>query len=178
MSGHNKWSKIRHQKAVVDARKGKVFSKLSKKITVAAREGGGDPEMNPSLTMLIDKAKEANMPKDNIEKAIKKGTGELKGAAALERVVYEGYAPYGVALVIHTVTDNRNRTVAEIRNILEKAGGSLGTKGSASYIFGDNMEPGFEVPLEKGEYNGVEGLINELDDHDDVVDVYDNLTKS
>lgn len=178
MAGHNKWSKIKHQKAIEDARKGRIFSKLSRKITVAARQGGGDPDMNPALGMLLDKAREANMPKDNIERAIKKGTGELKGAESLEEVVYEAYAPFGVALVIKAVTDNKNRTVAELRVLLERGGGSLGTSGSALYVFDKNMHPGFEVPLEKEEYNKVDALLQSLDAHDDVVDLYANYTKA
>ena len=177
MAGHNKWSKIKRQKAAEDAKRSRIFSKLSKKISIAAREGGGDPEMNPTLSMLIDKAKDANMPKDNIEKAIKKGTGELKGSRGYESAVYEGYGPFGVAIVIKAVTDNKNRTVAEIRNILEKGGGSLGTLGSASYVFDNDMNPTFEVPLGEGEYDRVENLLEELDDHDDVVDVYANHSK-
>jgi YebC/PmpR family DNA-binding regulatory protein len=178
MAGHNKWSKIKRQKAAEDAKRSRIFSKLSKKISVAAREGGGDPEMNPTLSMLIDKAKDSNMPKDNIEKAIKKGTGKLKGSKPPESAVYEGYGPFGVAIVIKTVTDNKNRTVAEIRNILEKGGGSLGTLGSASYVFDNEMNPTFEVPLDDSQYEKLEDLIGELDDHDDVVDVYANFTKA
>lgn len=178
MSGHNKWSKIKRQKAAEDAKRSRIFSKLSKKISVAAREGGGDPEMNPTLSMLIDKAKDANMPKDNIAKAIKKGTGELKGADSFEEVIYEGYAPFGVGLVIKTVTDNKNRTVAEIRNILEKGGGSMGTLGSASYIFDKDMNPTFEVPLKEDQLEKVEDLIEALDEHDDVVDIYANFKKA
>ncbi len=178
MAGHNKWSKIKRQKAAEDAKRSRIFSKLSKKLSVAAREVGGEPEMNPKLSMLIDKAKDANMPKDNIEKAIKKGTGELKGAEDFEEAVYEGYAPFGVALVVKTITDNKNRTVAEIRNILEKGEGSLGTLGSASYIFDKEMVPSFEVPLDEDQYEKVSLLVEELEDHDDVVEVYANFKKA
>ena len=125
MSGHSKWHSIRHKKGAVDAKRGKLFTKIIKEITIASRMGGGDPEANPRLRTIISKAKEANMPKDNIEKAIKKGTGELEGYS-LEEITYEGYGPSGVAIMIDAMTDNRNRTTAEIRNILTKSGGNLG----------------------------------------------------
>ncbi|RKX96220.1 MAG: YebC/PmpR family DNA-binding transcriptional regulator [Spirochaetes bacterium] len=134
MSGHSKWHSIRHKKGALDAKRGKLFTKLIKEITVAARLGGGDPESNPRLRTVIQKAKEANMPKDNIEKAIKKGTGELEGYN-LEEVVYEGYGPSGVAIIIDAMTDNKNRTTAEIRSILSKNGGNLGENGCVSWIF-------------------------------------------
>jgi YebC/PmpR family DNA-binding regulatory protein len=123
MSGHSKWHSIRHKKGVVDAKRGRLFTKIIKEITVAARQGGGDPDANSRLRTVIANAKEANMPKDNIEKAIKKGTGELEGYN-LEEILYEGYGPNGVAIMIDTLTDNRNRTTAEIRNILTKSGGN------------------------------------------------------
>jgi YebC/PmpR family DNA-binding regulatory protein len=135
MSGHSKWAGIKHKKAVVDARRGKLFTKLARGITVAAKEGGGDPEGNPTLALAMQKAKDASMPKDNIERAIAKGTGEGADADALETVLYEGYGPGGVALLIEAVTDNRNRTGSEIRHILTKHGGSLGEPGSVSYLF-------------------------------------------
>ena len=134
MSGHSKWHSIRHKKGAMDAKRGKLFTKLIKEITVAARLGGGDPEANPRLRTVIQKAKEANMPKENIEKAIKKGTGELEGYN-LEEVTYEGYGPGGVAIMIDAMTDNRNRTTAEIRSILSKNGGNLGENGCVSWIF-------------------------------------------
>jgi len=134
MSGHSKWHSIRHKKGALDAKRGKLFTKLIKEITVAARLGGGDPESNPRLRTVIQKAKEANMPKDNIEKAIKKGIGELEGYN-LEEVVYEGYGPSGVAIIIDAMTDNKNRTTAEIRSILSKNGGNLGENGCVSWIF-------------------------------------------
>jgi YebC/PmpR family DNA-binding regulatory protein len=134
MSGHSKWHSIRHKKGVVDAKRGRLFTKIIKEITVAARQGGGDPDANSRLRTVIAKAKEANMPKDNIEKAIKKGTGELEGYN-LEEILYEGYGPNGVAIMIDTLTDNRNRTTAEIRNILTKSGGNLGENGCVSWIF-------------------------------------------
>jgi YebC/PmpR family DNA-binding regulatory protein len=134
MAGHNKWSKIKRQKAAADKKKGKIWARLSRDIAVAAREGGGDPEMNASLAQAIDKAKEENMPKDNIERAIKRGTGELEGQD-YEEALYEGYAPHGVAVLIETLTDNTNRTVADLRHLFDKAGGSLGKSGSVSYLF-------------------------------------------
>jgi YebC/PmpR family DNA-binding regulatory protein len=134
MSGHSKWSTIKHKKAAADAARGKVFTKLIKEITVAARLGGGDIESNPRLRDAVSRARAANMPKDNIEKAIKKGTGELPGVV-YEEIVYEGYGPEGTALYIEVTTDNRNRTVAEIRYLLSKHGGNLGENGSVAWMF-------------------------------------------
>ncbi len=134
MSGHSKWSTIKHKKAAQDAKRGKVFTKLIKEITVAARLGGGDPAANPRLRAAISAAKNANMPKDNIERAIKKGTGELEGVS-YEDVTYEGYGPGGVAVLVETITDNRQRTVAEVRHIFAKRGGSMGEPGSVAWIF-------------------------------------------
>jgi YebC/PmpR family DNA-binding regulatory protein len=135
MSGHSKWASIKHKKAIVDQRRGQHFTKLARAITVAARDGGGDPEMNAPLGNAVQKAKDASMPKDNIERAILKGTGAGADAAAFEEVVYEGYGPGGVALLIETLTDNRNRTAADMRHILSKRGGTLGTPGSVAYLF-------------------------------------------
>ncbi|MDI1471081.1 MAG: YebC/PmpR family DNA-binding transcriptional regulator [Thermodesulfovibrio sp.] len=134
MAGHSKWAQIKHKKAQVDAKKGKIFTKLVKEISVAARLGGGDPEKNPRLRVAIEKAREVNMPMDNIKRAIMKGTGELAGTA-YEEVTYEGYGPGGVALLIEAMTDNKNRTVSEIRHLLSKHGGSLGESGCVSWIF-------------------------------------------
>jgi YebC/PmpR family DNA-binding regulatory protein len=135
MSGHSKWHSIKHKKAVVDARRGQQFTKLARAITVAAREGGGDPDGNPALALAIQKARDASMPKDNIERAIGKGTGEGLDADRIETVAYEGYGPGGVALLIEALTDNRNRTGADVRHLLGKYGGSLGEPGSVSYLF-------------------------------------------
>jgi YebC/PmpR family DNA-binding regulatory protein len=135
MSGHSKWHSIKHKKAVVDARRGQHFTKLARAITVAAREGGGDPDGNPGLALAIQKARDASMPKDNIERAIAKGTGEGVDAEAFETVLYEGYGPGGVALLIEALTDNRNRTGADVRHLLGKHGGNLGEPGSVSYLF-------------------------------------------
>lgn len=134
MAGHNKWSKIKRQKAQADKRKSKIWARLSRDITVAAREGGGDPEMNAKLSLAIEKAKGENMPKDNIERAIKRGTGEIEGED-YEEVTYEGYAPGGIAVFVEALTDNTNRTVADLRHLFSKSGGSLGKSGSVGYIF-------------------------------------------
>jgi len=134
MSGHSKWSQIKHKKANTDAKKGKTFTKIVKEISVAARTGGGDPDGNPRLRTAIDKAKEVNMPSDNIKKAIMKGTGELPGTT-YEESVYEGYGPGGVAVLIQVLSDNKNRTVSEIRFILSKNGGNLGEAGCVSWMF-------------------------------------------
>ncbi|HTW41835.1 MAG TPA: YebC/PmpR family DNA-binding transcriptional regulator [Solirubrobacteraceae bacterium] len=135
MSGHSKWASIKHKKAIVDSRRGAHFSKLTRAITVAARDGGGDPTGNPALELAIRKAKEASMPKDNIERAIAKGTGEGGEADAIESVLYEGYGPGGVALLVEALSDNRNRTSADVRHAFSKNGGNLGEPGSVAYLF-------------------------------------------
>jgi YebC/PmpR family DNA-binding regulatory protein len=134
MSGHSKWSTIKHKKGAADAKRGKIFTKLIKEITVAARMGGGDAGGNPRLRSAVIAARVANMPGDNIERAIKKGTGELEGVT-YEEVTYEGYGPGGVALLVETVTDNRNRTVSEIRHIFDKHNGNMGASGSVAWLF-------------------------------------------
>ncbi|MEO6112670.1 MAG: YebC/PmpR family DNA-binding transcriptional regulator [Nitrospiraceae bacterium] len=134
MSGHSKWSTIKHKKGAADAKRGKTFTRIIKEMTVAARMGGGDQVANARLRTAIADAKAANMPKDNIERAIKKGTGELEGVA-LEELTYEGYGPGGVALIVETVTDNTNRTSPEVRHIFEKYGGNMGTQGSVRFQF-------------------------------------------
>ncbi|HTR88508.1 MAG TPA: YebC/PmpR family DNA-binding transcriptional regulator [Solirubrobacteraceae bacterium] len=135
MSGHSKWSSIKHKKAIVDSRRGQQFTKLARAITVAARDGGGDPDANATLENAIRKAKEASMPKENIERAIAKGTGEGGEGDALETVLYEGYGPGGVALLVETVTDNRNRTGADVRHLFSKHGANMGEPGSVAYLF-------------------------------------------
>jgi YebC/PmpR family DNA-binding regulatory protein len=135
MAGHSKWAGIKHKKAIVDARRGKLFTKLARAITVAAKDGGGDPEGNPTLALAIQRARDASMPKDNIERAIAKGTGEGADAEALEAVMYEGYGPGGVAVLVDTLTDNRNRTGSEVRHTFTKHGGNLGEPGSVAYLF-------------------------------------------
>ncbi len=134
MSGHSKWASIKHKKGAIDAKRGKIFTKIIKEITVAAKLGGGDEEANPRLRTAIFKAKAANMPKDNIERAVKKGTGDLDGVVYTE-LTYEGYGPGGVALLIETLTDNKNRTAADVRSTLTKGGGTLGATGCVSYLF-------------------------------------------
>jgi YebC/PmpR family DNA-binding regulatory protein len=134
MSGHSKWATIRHKKGAADAKRGKLFTKLIKEITVSARIGGGDEDANPRLRTAVLKARAANMPKDNIDRAIKKGTGDLEGAEYVE-IVYEGYGPGGVAIMVESLTDNRNRTAADIRSVFSKNGGNLGESGCVSYLF-------------------------------------------
>lgn len=134
MSGHSKWASIKHKKAAADAKRGKIFTKLIREITVAAKTGGSDPDTNPRLRTAIQSAKGENMPAENIERAIKKGTGELEGVS-YEEVVYEGYGPQGVAILVHCLTDNKNRTASEIRNIFTKLGGSMAGAGSVAWIF-------------------------------------------
>lgn len=135
MSGHSKWSTIKRKKGAEDAKRGQVFTRLAREIAVAAREGGGDPEANVRLRLVIDRARGQNMPKDSIERAIKRGTGEGKEGEQIEEITYEGYGPNGVALMIQCLTENRNRTVAEIRHILTKSGGSMGESGSVAWQF-------------------------------------------
>ena len=160
MAGHNKWSQIKRKKAVNDAKRGKMFTKIIREMTVAAREGGGNPEFNPRLRLAVDQAKAANMPAENMERAIKRGTGELEGIN-YEEVIYEGYGPGGVALYIETLTDNQNRTVADVRHTLDRNGGNLGTAGSVAwqferqghlYVTADTTteEALFEVAIEAG----------------------------
>jgi len=161
MSGHSKWSTIKRKKGAADAARGKLFTQLARAITMSAREGGGDPDTNFNLRLAIDKARANNMPKDNIERAIKRGTGEDKSGTVLEKIVYECYAPYGVALIIETVTDNRNRTVADLRHVLTRAGGSIGEVGSVAWQFtpkayftfpggGHSEDEVFELAVEAG----------------------------
>jgi YebC/PmpR family DNA-binding regulatory protein len=135
MSGHSKWSSIKHKKGAADAKRGKLFSKLARAITVAARDGGGDTTGNPALATAVQKAREASMPKDKIQKAIDTGTGAGSDGAAIERIIYEGYGPAGVAVMVEALTDNRNRASAEIRHAFSSHGGSLGEPGSVAWIF-------------------------------------------
>ncbi|MBO7435461.1 YebC/PmpR family DNA-binding transcriptional regulator [bacterium] len=145
MSGHNKWSSIKHKKAAADAKRGKAFSKISKEITIAAKDGGGDPNMNPRLRTAILAAKAVNMPQDNVTRAIKKGTGELPGVS-YEEIIYEGYAG-PVGLIIEVLTDNKNRAAAEVRTTLDKRGGSLASNGAVAWQF--NKKGVIRVPLSK-----------------------------
>jgi YebC/PmpR family DNA-binding regulatory protein len=134
MSGHSHWATIKHKKGAIDAKRGKLFSKLSRAIIIAARHGGGDPEMNLKLRYAIDKARQVSMPKDNIERAIKRGTGEMEGLT-FEEIVYEGFGPGGVAMMVEVLTDNRNRTASEIRKLFERGGGHMGSAGCVAYLF-------------------------------------------
>jgi len=160
MAGHSKWAKVKHFKGAIDAKRGKIFSKLSKEITIAVKIGGGDPNMNPRLRMVLLKCRGANMPNDNIDRAIKKGTGAGE-AISFEDLTYEIYGPHGVALLVEISTDNRNRTASEIRSIVTKSGGSIATQGSVSRLFhrkgqiivpreGVNEDQLMEVALEAG----------------------------
>ncbi|HDR46131.1 MAG TPA: YebC/PmpR family DNA-binding transcriptional regulator [Geoalkalibacter subterraneus] len=159
MAGHSKWANIKHRKGAQDAKRGKIFTKLIKEITIAARIGGGEVETNPRLRLAIDKAKQANMPKDNIDRAIKKGTGDLDGVT-YEEGFFEGYGPGGVAVMVEFMTDNRTRTVADVRHIFSKHGGNLGVNGSVSFLFerkglisfstDNDFEAIFEAALEAG----------------------------
>lgn len=159
MSGHNKWSTIKHKKGAADAKRGKIFTKLIKEITVAAKLGGGDADGNPRLRTAIDKAKAENMPKDNIERAIKKGTGEMEGVT-YEEITYEGYGPGGVAVLVEVMTDNRNRSVSDVRSIFTKCNGNMGETGCVSWMFDQkglivlskdtDFEKLFEAALEAG----------------------------
>lgn len=135
MSGHSKWATTKRHKAAVDAKRGKLFSLLGKELTLAARSGGGDPEFNPRLRTVINAAKAANMPSDNVDRAIKKGTGEIAGQGAIEELIYEGYAPGGVGVIVEATTDNKNRTASEIRSTFTKAGGNLAGAGALAYNF-------------------------------------------
>ncbi|MBI2981423.1 MAG: YebC/PmpR family DNA-binding transcriptional regulator [Deltaproteobacteria bacterium] len=211
MSGHSKWATIKRKKGAEDARRGKVFTKVIREITVAARQGGGDPNGNPRLRTVIDKAKQANMPQDNIDRAIKKGTGKLEGMT-IEEHVYEGYGPGGAAIILEIMTDNRNRTISEIRNILSKNGGNMGEveialdagaedirdeedawsvvsepenfekvkkaltdKKIASLSAEVTMIPENSVQLTGGNAERMLRLVEALEDHDDVQNVYSNF---
>jgi len=135
MSGHSKWHSIKHKKAATDAKRGKIFTQHANLITIAARQGGGDPDMNPSLRLAIDNAKKANVPNNNIDRAIKRGTGELKGEAEISELVYEGYGPGGIAVIVECLTDNKNRTYTNVRTAFNKKGGNLGESGSVAWMF-------------------------------------------
>ncbi|GAB6138306.1 YebC/PmpR family DNA-binding transcriptional regulator [Halanaerobaculum tunisiense] len=176
MAGHSKWSNIKHQKKKEDRRRAKLFSKLVKKITVAAREGGGDPEVNSDLDLAIQKAKDANMPKDNIERAIKRGTGELEGVD-YEEYVYEGYAPAGVALYMEVMTDNKNRTVSELRHLLSSHGGNLGEDGCVAWMFERKGQlvidrSDYEVVEEDAMLDAIEAGAEDIEFNQETVDIY------
>lgn len=171
MAGHSKWKQIKHKKAAADAKRGAVFTKLIKEITIAARQGGGDPAGNPRLRAAIDAARAANMPSENIERAIKKGTGELEGVS-YEEAIYEGYGPGGAAILIQVTTDNLNRTVAELRHLFSRYGGSLGEPNSVAWLFQkrgqielDAQRYPEDVALEAALESGADDLVTEGDRH-------------
>ena len=174
MAGHSKWANIQHRKKSVDAKRGKIFTQINRVLSVAARAGGGDPAMNPALRLAIEKANAVNMPKDNIERAIRKATGDLDGVT-YETLTYEGYAPGGVAVMVECLTDNRNRTVAEVRHAFSKYGGNLGTDGSVAYLFTKvgvlNFAPGMseEVVMEAALEAGADDVVPEADGSIEVI---------
>ena len=174
MSGHSKWSKIKHQKAVTDAKKGKIFSKIARLITLAAREKGGDLQTNAALRTVVEKARACNMPADNIDRAIKKGTGEGK-EDALEEVRYEAIGPAGAMFLIEGITDNKNRTFAEIKQILAKHGAKLVAPNSLLWNFEKDYRPKSSVEITSEEKEKIFPLMDELADHQDVQKVYTNL---
>jgi YebC/PmpR family DNA-binding regulatory protein len=174
MSGHSKWSTIKRKKGAADAKRGAVFTRLTRELVMAAREGGGDPNANFRLRLAVDKARAENMPKDNIERAIRRGTGEDKDAASFEEVTYEGYAPHGVALMVECVTDNRNRTVAELRHALTHAGGTMGELGSVAWQF--ERVAYFSFPSSAMSYDaafelGIEAGANDVIDDNGTVEI-------
>jgi len=171
MAGHNKWSKVKHIKAAVDAKKGKVFSKIARELTIAAKNGGRDPDLNPRLRSAISAAKAANMPGDNVERAIKKGLGELEGVM-LEEITYEGYAPGGVAMLIECVTDNKNRSSSDVRTAFNKGGGAMASAGSVAHQFqrkGEIKLPaaaaGEDAVLEAALEAGADDVVSDPDEH-------------
>lgn len=176
MSGHSKWANIKHRKAAQDEKKGKVFTKVAKEITVAVKIGGPDPDMNSRLRLALDKAKECNLPKDNVERAIKKGTGE-GNENIYEEVTYEGYGPGGVAVLVKALTDNKNRTVAEVRSTLSKKGGNMGESGCVAWMF--ESKGIIEIPLDKADEDTLMELALEIGAEDVLVedDVYQVTTE-
>jgi YebC/PmpR family DNA-binding regulatory protein len=174
MSGHSKWSTIKRKKGAADAKRGAIFTRLSREIVIAAREGGGDPDSNFRLRLAVDKARAENMPKDNIERAIKRGTGEDKDGAAFESIMYEGYVGHGVAVMVETVTDNRNRTVSDLRHALTKAGGNMGELGSVAWQF-DRIAyfsfPSSEMKYDKAFEIGVEADANDVIEEDGMIEI-------
>ena len=188
MAGHSKWANIKHRKGAQDAKRGKIFTKLIKEITIAARIGGGDLESNARLRLAVDKAKQSNMPKDNIERAIKKGTGDLDGVT-YEEGIFEGYGPGGVAVIVEFMTDNRTRTVADVRHAFNKYGGSLGVSGSVAFMFDrkgqiifnvdNDFDTIFEAALEAGaeDVKDEDGVIEVITDPAEFENVRNTLTQ-
>ena len=178
MSGHNKWASIKHKKAIVDAKRGKVFTKIIREITMGARMGGSDPATNPRLRTAIQAAKDANMPADNIERAIKKGAGELEGVT-YEELTYEGYGPQGVAILVQTVTDNKNRSSAEIRSIFTKQNGTMAGAGSVAWMFdrkGLIILKKEGVDLDEAELAAIDGGAEDVQREDETLEIYTQPT--
>jgi len=174
MSGHSKWSTIKRKKGVADAKRGAIFTRLAREIVIAAREGGGDPDSNFRLRLAVDKARAENMPKDNIERAIKRGSGEDKEGAAFETVTYEGYVGHGVAVMVSTVTDNRNRTVSDLRHALSKAGGNMAEPGAVGWQFEQIAYfsfPSSALDFDKAFELGIEGGANDVVEDDGIIEI-------
>ena len=178
MSGHSHWHSIKHKKGATDVKRGKIFSKISRLISIAAREKGGDPESNPRLRVAISKAREANMPKDNIERAIKKGSGQIEGVK-MEEIAYEAYGPAGIALIIDVITDNKNRALSEIKHTLSCSEGKMAETGSVKYLFdkkGGEWIPKYPIEInDEKTKSQLERLFDALDENDDVQEIYSNL---
>ncbi|MBC7238321.1 MAG: YebC/PmpR family DNA-binding transcriptional regulator, partial [Chloroflexi bacterium] len=178
MSGHSKWATIKRSKAANDAKRGQLFTKLGHEIAVAVREGGPDPEANFALRMVLEKARKANMPKDNIVRAIKRGTGELRDQGEIVEAYYEGYGPHGTAIMVKAVTDNRNRAVSEIRHTFSRHGGNLGSEGCVAWMFSQkghiSIEPGDEDPEEIA-LMAIDAGAEDVEIGDDLVEVYTDL---
>lgn len=180
MSGHSKWATIKHKKAATDAKKGKAFSMISKMITVAVREGGsGDPTQNPRLRLAIDKARDVNMPKANVDKAIEKGLGR-GGGEQVSELIYEGFGPHGIGIMVKVLTDNRNRSSSEIKQLFDKHGGTFAGPGAVSYMFSKNPDGTFAVvvpmPISEAQATSLQDFLDRIDDHDDVEWVITNHT--
>lgn len=175
MSGHSKWATIKRAKSANDAKRGKVFTQLGRELMVAAREGGGDPASNFRLRLVLDKAKKANMPKENIERAIKRGTGELKDVGAMEEVSYEGYGPHGTAFLVEVLTDNKNRAVADVRHVFSRLGGNLGADGCVAWMFSRKgyiaIRPGEEDPEEVA-LVAIDAGAEDVEISEDLIEVY------
>ncbi|HLY65674.1 MAG TPA: YebC/PmpR family DNA-binding transcriptional regulator [Chloroflexota bacterium] len=175
MSGHSKWAQIKRQKGVNDARRGQEFTKVGREITVAAREGGGDPDANFRLRLAIQKAREVNMPQDNIQRAINRGTGADKEGGQLEELLYEGYGPGGVAMMIQVLTDNRNRAAADVRNVFTRAGGNMGEAGSVAWMFDQKGLITVELDglsAEDAEMAAIDAGADDIQESDGVLEVY------
>ncbi|HEY59923.1 MAG TPA: YebC/PmpR family DNA-binding transcriptional regulator [Anaerolineae bacterium] len=175
MSGHSKWSTIKRKKGVQDAKRGQLFTQLAREITIAAREGGSDTSSNFRLRIAIDRARSENMPKDNIERAVKRGTGEDKSGAGIEQITYEGYAPHGIALLIESLTENRNRTVADLRHILTRSGGNMGEVGSVSWQF--KRIAYFAITAEGVDFDkifeyAVEGGADDISQDEEIIEIF------